>query len=160
MAERVNSAGLPMEREITLIRIFDAPRELVFQMWTDPAHVAQWWGPSGFTNPVCKVDARPGGAIHIVMRAPNGMEHPMNGVFQEFSPPEKIVFTNNALDKEGNPILKGLTTVTFADENGKTRLTLKTSAVALVDYGAQHLAGMNAGWSQSLDCLAEHLANA
>lgn len=53
-----NDAALPMERELTIVRVFDAPRALVFRVWTDPKHLAQWWGPKGFTNPVCEVDPR------------------------------------------------------------------------------------------------------
>ena len=61
------------EREITITRVFDAPRALVFQAWTDAKHLAQWWGPHGFTNPVCEIDPRPGGAIYIVMQAPDAV---------------------------------------------------------------------------------------
>jgi uncharacterized protein YndB with AHSA1/START domain len=75
--------------EFVMMREFDAPRELVFQMWTDPKHLAQWWGPGGFTNPVCKWDARSGGKIYDVMRAPNGQDFPMGGQFREIVPPEK-----------------------------------------------------------------------
>ncbi len=63
-------AAPPAKRELNITRIFDAPRSLVFKMWTDPKHVAQWWGPKGFTNPVCERDVRPGGALRIVMRGP------------------------------------------------------------------------------------------
>jgi len=155
----VNSEGLPMSREITITRIFDAPRELVYQAWTDPKHVAQWWGPHGFTAPVCEVDARPGGEIYIVMRAPNGMDHAMNGVFQEVVPLERLVFTNGPIDEKKQPEIDGLTIVTFAEhEGGKTKLTLQTRGTAKVDYAARFLQGMEMGWNQSLGCLAEFLA--
>src|SRR5580658_1247711 len=85
-------------REFTFTREYDAPRELVFRAWTDPRHVAQWWGPGGFTNPVCEWDARPGNAIHVVMRAPDGTEHGMGGEFREVVAPERLVFTAGALD--------------------------------------------------------------
>ena len=71
------------EREITITRIFDAPRALVFKAWTDAAQLAQWWGPKGFTNPVCEIDARVGGAIRIHMRAPDGAIYPMGGEIRE-----------------------------------------------------------------------------
>src|SRR5436309_7085220 len=70
-------------RELTITRVFDAPRALVFKMWTEPAHMAQWWGPHGFTNPVCEMDVRAGGRLRIVMRAPDGVEYPMSGTFRE-----------------------------------------------------------------------------
>ena len=63
---------LPATRDVSITRIIDAPRELVFRMWTDPAHMARWWGPHDFTNPVCELDVRVGGAIRIHMRGPNG----------------------------------------------------------------------------------------
>ncbi len=148
------------KRELTITRIFDAPRSLVFKMWTDPKHVAQWWGPKGFTNPVCELDVRPGGALRIVMRAPDGVDYPMTGVFREIVEPERLVFTNVAVDKEGNPLLEGLTTVTFAEHGGKTKLTLQTRAVALVAAAARMLEGMEAGWTQSLERLAEYVGQA
>ena len=67
------------EREVVIKRTFDAPRELVFTAWTDSRHMAQWWGPRGFTNPVCEIEARVGGAIHVVMRGPDGTDHAMKG---------------------------------------------------------------------------------
>ena len=97
----------PAEREITITRIFDAPRETVFKAWTDAAQLAQWWGPKGFTNPVCEIDARVGGAIRIHMRSPDGSVYPMKGEFREIVPPERIVFTNIAVDARTNPLSKG-----------------------------------------------------
>jgi uncharacterized protein YndB with AHSA1/START domain len=117
-----------------------------------------WWGPKGFTNPVCECDPRVGGAWHIVMRAPNGEEYPCGGVYREIVEPERLVFTNIASDKRGSPLLDGLTTVTFAELGGKTKLTLQTRAIAVVPYAAAYLAGMEAGWTQSLERLAEQLA--
>jgi uncharacterized protein YndB with AHSA1/START domain len=153
-----NAGAKPIERELVITRVFDAPRELVFQAWIDPKHLSQWWGPKGFMNPVCEVDARVGGAWRIVMRAPDGAEYPGGGVYLEIVEPERLVFTNVAVDKDGNPILDGLTTVTFAEDGGKTKLTLRTRAVGLVSYAAQMLEGMEAGWTQSLERLADELA--
>jgi uncharacterized protein YndB with AHSA1/START domain len=141
------------ERELTITRVLNAPRERVFKAWTDPKELAQWWGPKGFTNPVCEVDLKPGGALRIVMRAPDGGEYPMKGVFREIVPPSRLVFTNIAVDKDGNHIIEGLTTVTFAEEDGRTKLTLQTRGVAVVDYAAAYLKGMEAGWTQSLEKL-------
>jgi uncharacterized protein YndB with AHSA1/START domain len=159
MAERSNAAAAPAQRELVITRIFDAPPHVVFKMWTDSTHLARWWGPSGFTNPVCEVDARPGGAIRIVMRSPDGVEHGMKGVFREVVEPERLAFTNVAVDQAGNHLLEGFTTVTFAEHKGKTKLTLETSAAGLVPEAVQMLKGMEEGWSQSLDRL-EALAGA
>jgi len=161
--EEVLSAGSSgttesAERVLVIERIFDAPPNLVFKAWTDPKQVAQWWGPKGFTNPVCEMDARPGGAIRIVMRAPDGAEHPITGVFREVVEPQRLVFTSVAVDAADNPIIDGLTTVTFAEHGGKTKLTLHRSVVALNGVAVSMLEGMQSGWTQSLDRLAEHLA--
>src|SRR5580658_6098429 len=102
-------------REFVIHREFDAPRELVFSAWTDPAQLAQWWGPAVFTNPVCEADARVGGRWHIVMRAPNGQDYPCGGVYEEVRPSERLVFTNDALGADGSTIIRGHTTVTFAE---------------------------------------------
>src|SRR5439155_12002397 len=107
-------AGKPItERELTLTRVFDAPRSTVFKLWTDPKHMARWWGPHGFTNPRCELDARPGGKIHIDMRAPDGTVYPMTGTFREVVEPERLVFMAVAEDHAGTPLLESLTTVTF-----------------------------------------------
>jgi uncharacterized protein YndB with AHSA1/START domain len=145
------------DRELTLTRVLDAPRELVFRMWTDPQHVAQWWGPMGFTNPVCEMDARPGGALRIVMRAPDGTDYPMTGTYREVVAPERLVFTNSAVDADGNALLDGMTIVTFAEHDGKTELTVQTRAVALVPLAKRMLEGMDAGWRQTLDRLEGHV---
>ena len=139
--------------EFLMTRTFDAPCDLVFKSWTERERLMHWWGPKGFTNPVCEVDLKPGGALRIVMRAPDGAEYPMKGIFREIVPPSRLVFTNIAVDKDGNHIIEGLTTLTFAEEGGKTKLTLQTRGVAVVDYAAAYLNGMEAGWTQSLEKL-------
>jgi uncharacterized protein YndB with AHSA1/START domain len=151
--EKASASPDAQERELVITRVFDAPRPLMFKLWTEPKHVAQWWGPKGFTNPVCQIDARTGGGLRIVMRAPDGVEYPMIGVFREIVVPERLVFTNIAVDQAGKPILDGLTTVTFAEQGSKTKLTLETRAVAVVAYAAKFLEGMEAGWTQSIDRL-------
>ena len=128
--------------EVIITRIFDAPRELMFKAWTGPKHMARWWGPKGFTNPICEMDVKPGGALRIVMRAPDGADHPMRGIFREIVEPERLVFTNIAVDADGKPLIDGLTTVTFTEENGKTQLTLQTRATGLVAFATRMLDGM------------------
>jgi uncharacterized protein YndB with AHSA1/START domain len=147
------------EREITITRVFDAPRALVFKAWTDAKVLAQWWGPKGFTNPRCEFEAKVGGVIRIDMRAPDGAIYPMQGEVREIVPPERLVFTNMALDANGNAMTAGLTTVTFAEEGGKTKLTLHTRGSALVEKAIPYLQGMEHGWGQSIDRLADLLAH-
>jgi uncharacterized protein YndB with AHSA1/START domain len=140
--------------EVTIVRTIAAPCDLVFRMWTDPVHMAQWWGPHGFTNPVCEMDVRPGGKLRIVMRAPDGTDYPMTGEFKEVVPDERLVFVAVARDKDENPLLESLTEVTLASEGSGTRLTVEARAVGLVAIAPQMLAGMEAGWTQSLERLA------
>jgi uncharacterized protein YndB with AHSA1/START domain len=149
-----------MAQELSLKRTFDAPRELVFKAWTDPTLVAKWWGPNEFTTPICELDARPGGKIRIVMHGPKGTDFdidlPMTGIFQEFDPPRRLVFTAEALhDEKGIPQLVTLDTVTFTEVGGKTQITLDVVVVKSTPASAGALAGMEMGWSQSLDKLVE-----
>jgi uncharacterized protein YndB with AHSA1/START domain len=146
------------ERTVTLARIYDAPRELVWKTWTDPKHLAQWFGPRGFTSSVPELDIRVGGNLRIVMHGPDGNDYPMKGVFREVVPPERLVFSNIAVDNDGNHLLEGETAIILEEQGGKTRLTLKTYAKGMVPMAPQMLAGMEAGWSQSLDKLAELVA--
>lgn len=139
---------------IVITRGFDAPRAIVFKMWTDPKHMAQWWGPDGFTNPVCELDVRPGGAIRIDMRGPDGTVYPMTGAFREIVEPERLVFTAEALDQQGTAALKVLNTVSFAEKNGKTTLTLQARVTRATTEGMGYLEGMEPGWTQSLERLA------
>jgi uncharacterized protein YndB with AHSA1/START domain len=145
---------------VNITRVFEAPRALVWKAWTDPKMMAEWFGPRHFTNPVCELDVRPGGKLRIVMRGPDGMDYPCAGEFREVVKPERLVFTNNAVDKNGKLLLEGFTTVTFAEERGKTTVKLKTHAVGRVPVAKQMLAGMEAGWTQSIDKLEELVVGA
>jgi uncharacterized protein YndB with AHSA1/START domain len=141
--------------DLVLERIFDAPRELVWKAWTNPAQLAQWWGPKCFTNPVCRADVRPGGEIYVEMRAPDGTVYPMSGRYHEIVKPERIVFSSGALDAEGKPMFDIMSTVTLSDVGGKTSLKLEAKVTSMTALAPQHLSGMREGWSQSLDRLAE-----
>ncbi len=144
--------------ELVMTRVFDAPRALVFKAWTDPQHVQQWWSPHGFTNPVCELDARPGGAIRIHMRGPDGTVYRMTGEYREIVEPERIVFISAALDGEGKPMFEVLTTVTLVENAGRTTLTMRAQVVKTTANAAQYIAGMEIGWTQSLERFAKHLA--
>jgi uncharacterized protein YndB with AHSA1/START domain len=145
------------EQELVLTRVIDAPRELVFNAWTDPKQVAQWWGPRGFSNPVCELDLRPGGAIRIHMRGPDGTVYPMTGVYQEIVEPERLVFTSAALDEKGHPMFEVLTTVTFAEQGGKTKQTMRARVIKITPQAAPYIAGMEQGWTQSLERLTAYV---
>ena len=143
------------EGKVAITRVFDAPRALVWQAWTDPAMMAQWFGPRGFISSVPELDLRVGGALRIVMHGPDGNDYPMTGVFTVVKVPERLVFTNVALDNDGNHLLEGETAVTFSEQNGKTTLYLVSHMVGRVPIAPQMLAGMEAGWTQSIDKLEE-----
>ena len=144
-------------REFVITREFDAPRDLVFQAWTDPKHLAQWWGPKGFTNPVCEWDALPGNTIHVVMRAPDGTEYPMGGEFREVVAPERLVFTSGALDEKGSLLFEFLHTVTFVERKGKTMLTVQSRVIKTTVEANKYIGGFEAGMTQSLDRLVEYI---
>jgi uncharacterized protein YndB with AHSA1/START domain len=152
-------------QEIVITRIFDAPRELVFQAWTDPEHVMRWWGPEMFTAPACKIDLRVGGVYHFCMKAPDGQQFWNTGVYKEIIPPERIVYTDSFADEQGNVVpaayygMPGewprelLVTVTFEDQGDKTRLTLRQSGIP----AGQMVELTVAGWNGSFDKLAASL---
>ena len=154
------SPSASREHELVLTRTIDAPRELVWAAWTDPKHVAQWWGPKGFTNPVCELDVRPGGTIRIDMRAPDGTVYPMAGIYQAIDTPARLVFTSAALDEAGKPLFEVLNTVTFAAQGGKTKLTVQAKVVKSTAKAAPYLDGMEEGWKQTIERLAGHVAKA
>ncbi len=141
------------EGSVVITRVFDAPRELVWRAWTEPSMWAQWFGPGHFTASVPELDLRVGGALRIVMHGSDGNDYPMQGVFREIVKPERLVFGNIAIDNDGNHLLEGETAVTFSEERGKTTLTLKSHMDGLVPIAPQMLAGMEAGWTQSIDKL-------
>jgi uncharacterized protein YndB with AHSA1/START domain len=148
-------SSLVAERTLVLSRVLNAPRNLVFQAWTDPKQLAQWWGPTGFTNPVCELDLKVHGEIRIDMRAPDGVVYPMSGAYREIVEPERIVFTSAALDQTGKPTFENLNTVLFEEfEGDKTVLTVKVSVLWETEDASRHLDGMTQGWSLSLDRLA------
>lgn len=144
---------------VSFTRVLHAPRVLVWAAWTDPVRLAQWWGPAGFTNPRCEVDVRPGGQIRIDMKAPDGTVYPMDGTFHEVEPPARLVFTSAALDETGARLFEELNEVTFAEVGETTELSLETTVIAIhAPIAAEYLKGMEVGWGQSLDRLADFVA--
>jgi uncharacterized protein YndB with AHSA1/START domain len=144
----------PAERELRISRILDAPRALVFKAWTQPEHLARWWGPHGFTLPSCQLELRQGGRFACDMRSPEGTLHRVRGVYREIIPPERLVFTWAWLDESGSPGHETLVTVTFEEEGARTRLTLHQAIFESVTARDSH----HHGWSESLERLAAHVA--
>lgn len=151
------------EREIVITRVFDAPRDRVWQAWTDPQHVERWWGPRGFTARVPELDLRPGGRWRYVMIGPDGTEYPVKGVFREVVPGERIVTSDEFDEGFQHPVATDLpsgivVTSLFEDLGGRTRLTLRIAHATPDDRRKHEDMGVIPGWSSSLDCLDEHLA--
>ena len=144
-----NIAKESLPRELTITRLFDAPRSLVFKAWTTPEHMMRWWGPRSYTTPSCEMDVRPGGALRLCMRSSDGVDLWVHGVFREIVEPERLVFTAvNDADLEAETVI----TVTFEDRSGKTFLTMRqTFAKPEVSRGARE------GWTSSFERLAEYL---
>jgi uncharacterized protein YndB with AHSA1/START domain len=155
MDNRISIAEHTAERELVITRVFDAPRSLVFRVWTDPEHLARWWGPKGFTTVSCHMDVRPGGTWFRKMRAPDGSEERRRGIYREILEPERLVFTYASEDAEGNPGHETSVTVTFADLGGKTKLTLHQAVFESITARDAH----EGGWTGCLDRFADYLAN-
>lgn len=130
------AANARTEAEFVIERTFDAPRALMWKMWTDPAHLARWWGPKGFTVSHCKVDLRPGGIFHYGLRAPDGLEIWGKFVYREIVAPERMVYVVSFSDADAgitvhplNPAWPRqiLSTTAFAEKDGKTTVTVRWS---------------------------------
>jgi uncharacterized protein YndB with AHSA1/START domain len=146
------------DRQIVATRVFNAPRDLVFKVWTDPEHVVNWWGPRGFTNTIETMDVRPGGIWRFVMHGPDGVDYGNLITYDEVVPPELIAYTHGSTDPD-DPT-EFLARVEFAEEGAGTRITMrlifKTQAErdqVIEDVGAVD------GLNSTLDCLDEYLAS-
>jgi uncharacterized protein YndB with AHSA1/START domain len=134
--------------ELVLTRVFEAPRDLVFEVWTEPEHLERWQGaPQGFTVTSHEVDLRPGGAFRICMRSPEGVDHWLQGVYREVIKPARLVFTHAWLDAQGNTGPETLVTITFTELGGKTELTLRQTGF----QSAGSHDGHRGGWISTLD---------
>lgn len=165
MQEERNSSITELEKkELIITRVFNAPVELMWKAWTEPEHLMRWWGPKKFTAPVCKMDFRVGGKYHFCMRSPEGKDFWSTGVYQEIVPMKRIVFTDCFADEKGNVVpasyyempgdnwpMEMIVTVTFEENGGKTKMTLKH--VGLPAGEMKEMTGT--GWNESFDKLAD-----
>jgi uncharacterized protein YndB with AHSA1/START domain len=161
----------PTGEAFTVTRVFDAPRDLVFRAWTETGHLTRWFGPVGFTTAARTNDLRPGGVFHYHMRAANGHEMWGKWVYREIAPPDRLVFVSSFSDEAGNTTrapfsdtwpLEVLSTVTFAERDGRTTLTMRAVPLNATEAERKTFEGMHGsmqkGWGGTLDQLAEHLA--
>ncbi|HET6569182.1 MAG TPA: SRPBCC domain-containing protein [Rhodothermales bacterium] len=155
----MNTLNITEEPEgivLDITRVFDAPRELVFEVWTQPEHFARWYGPKGATMPFCTMDARPGGTLHFCHRFPDYEDVWVRGVYDEVVPPERIVCTSWFSDAEGRRVERPgfppemQVTVSFAEKEGRTELTARHTGL-VVDQGEVQ------GWTEVLDRLEDYL---
>jgi uncharacterized protein YndB with AHSA1/START domain len=176
MAEKSASAdavGADAERDFVITRVFDAPRETVFSAWTDPKHLAQWWGPRIFRTHIYEMDVQPGGAYLIAMRGSDGVEYPIKGVYRQIVRPEQLVMTMdvsehpaawhdmvkpNRRKNETNPAGEMLLTVMLDEIGARTKLTVRVRMISTEIRDAMLKMGMTEGWSESLDRLHELVA--
>lgn len=148
----------PSEYDVTITRTFDAPREMVWDAWTDSEQVAEWWGPEDFTVPHCELDVRPGGSFHVDMEAPDGTVYPDAGEILEVEEPKRLVLVSRAfVDEDGEPQLETKSTVTFEADRERTHLTLEAEVLTATPEVAVHLEGMEAGWTGSFEKLDDYL---
>ena len=145
-------------REIVITRIFDAPRELVWEAMTDPRQVVHWWGPRGFTTTIEVMDVRPGGEWRHVMRGPDGTEYPNRSVFKEVVKPERIVYGHSG-ERKGGPGVNFVSNWTFdVVEAGKTKVTIRMvfPTAPERDFVVKEFGAIEGG-KQTLERLGEHL---
>lgn len=154
---------------LIITRIFDAPREKVWKAWTNPEQFKKWWGPEGFTAPTAKMDVRVGGKYLHAMHGPAGTQFDKDfwstGAYKEVVEPEKLVFSDSFADEKGNAVpathygmsegypLEMQITVSFEDQGGKTKMTLRHEG----HPGGQESEAAEAGWNGSFDKLAQSL---
>jgi len=153
------------EHELVISRTFDAPRELVWRAWTEPERIMRWWGPKGFTAPVCTIDLRVGGRYLYCMRSPEGQDFWSIGEYREIVAPKRLVCSDSFADEQGNVVpathygmgpdfpLELQVTVTLEEDQGTTLMTLRH-----VGLPAGEMSDMcKTGWNESFDKLADSL---
>ena len=157
---KTNVATDAAARTITVSRTFAAPRERVFRAFTDPADLAHWWGPEGWQTETLAHELVPGGVWRYVLRGPEGMESWCKATYREVAPPERIVYRDEFLDKEGNTVA-GLPTmvitVEFTEHDGKTAVTSATRFASEEDLQQVVAMGVAEGITQTWERLATYL---
>lgn len=143
-----------VDKEIFSSRTFDAPRDLVWEVWTNPKHTALWWGPTGFTNTIYEMDVKPGGIFKFMMHGPDGVDFPNIISYVEVVKPERLVYNHGNYE---NPEMF-FVTINFIEDNGKTKITMRMlfktvdeRKVVVEKYGALE------GQKQHLDKLEAYL---
>jgi uncharacterized protein YndB with AHSA1/START domain len=139
--------------EMVLTRIIRVERGLVWRLWTESSHLAAWWGPHGFTNPQCTIDATPGGVVRILMCSPSGEEYLNVGTVRVADEPRLLVFSIALVNSDGTVRLENLTTVELEDRDRSTLVTVRVQVLRATPEASENLVGMRDGWSESLERL-------
>jgi len=155
VAERSRAVAAKDEPTIVVTRLVDAPRELVWQAWTEPRHIAKWWGPNGFTNTIHAMEVKPGGVWRFIMHGPDGTDWPNKIVYREVVRPERLVYDHSG--EGANDPHRFHVTVTFVDRAGKTEITMASLFPSLAARDAVLKFGALEGGGQTLDRLADYL---
>lgn len=148
-----STASAVKERTLVIERVFDAPPALVFEAWTSPEHLVNWWGPNDFTLPFCEIDFRVGGRYRFCMRSPDGTDYWVWGEYREIEPHERIVMTWNRENENGELWSRTVAELTFSELGSKTAFRLHQSLFESTEYRDQH----NGGWTQCLDRLGDYV---
>ncbi len=143
----------PSDREVVMTRVFNAPRHLVFEAWTKPEHLLQWFGPHSCPIVACELDLKVGGAWRYILRGPDGKSMGMRGVYQEIQAPERLVSTESFDDYPGET----LNTMTLTEENGKTTLTTRVLYPSKEIRDAVIASGMERGAAETYDRLSDYV---
>ena len=144
----------PSDREIVMTRVFDAPRDLVFEAHSSCEHMSNWWGPRKYEVTSCEIDFRPGGTWRMVHRGPDGEDYGFHGEYREIVPPERIVWT---FEFEGMPGHVSVETLSLEEQDGKTTLTSTSVFDTVEDRDGMIESGMESGAAESMDRLDEYL---
>ncbi|MCE7935104.1 MAG: hypothetical protein DYG96_11010 [Chlorobi bacterium CHB2] len=158
MSQELNDVAIGQDQEIVFTRVFNAPRQLVFDTWTDPEHLIHWWGPKGFTNTFHHIDVRPGGQWRFTMHGPDGVDYPNLITFDEILPPERIAYTHSSGKDDGSDSFQ--VEVKFEEQGGKTRLTMTFHLASTAARNQKVEFGVVERGAETLDRLAEALAEA
>jgi uncharacterized protein YndB with AHSA1/START domain len=167
LKEQPSHSPKKAEQRLVVTRKFRAPRQLVWNAWSEPKHFMRWWGPKGFTSPSCVIDFRVGGKYLYCMSSPNGMTMWNTGIYKEIIPIEKMTFTHALSDEKGNIVTatyyqmpdngadpEMLVILTFKEQNGETEMMLTQ-----IGYGDGNIFGYaEMGWNQAFDKLADSLS--
>ena len=142
--------------DMVIERVFEAPRELVWKMWTDPEHVAKWWGPRGMNTRVDELDLRVGGNWRYALLMPDGSEMPQRGTFREIVAPERLVMSA-AFDHGGESPHEMVITYEFEDLGDKTKMTMTITLASAEERREHEAMGVAEGWNSNFDSLVDYL---